>query len=64
MYKQYKDDKEMVVDGAIIRTTDMVCIPFDPANTDFQQFLKDIKEGVELLDADGNVVTDFVKELP
>lgn len=51
-------------DTCVIRLSDNAFIPFDPQNVDYQQFLKDIKEGVELLDADGNVVTDFVKELP
>lgn len=42
---------------------------FDPANTDYQQFKKDIEEGVELQDADGNKmtkakVTAFLKTLP
>lgn len=30
---------------SIIRTTDGACIPPDPANTDYQQFLKDQAEG-------------------
>jgi hypothetical protein len=42
---------------------------FDPANTDYQQFKKDVLAGAELQDADGNVMTqeqadDFIKELP
>ena len=41
-------------------------IPFDPANTDYAQFKKDILDGAELLDADGQVMDaiQFVKELP
>ena len=50
--------------NSVQRLSDGAFIPFAVDNTDYQQFLKDIKEGVELLDADGNVVTDFVKELP
>ncbi len=45
----------------------MVAIPFDPANTDYAQFKKDILEGAELQDADGKPMQDavqFVKELP
>ena len=44
-------------------------IPFDPANTDYANFKKEVLAGAELLDADGNVMTqeqadDFIKELP
>ena len=44
-------------------------IPFDPANTDYQTFKKEVLAGAELLDADGNVMTqeqanEFIKELP
>ena len=39
---------------------------FDPANTDYANFKKDILDGAELLDADGQVMDaiQFVKELP
>jgi hypothetical protein len=42
---------------------------FDPANTDYANFKKEILAGAELQDADGNVMTqeqadDFIKELP
>jgi len=40
----------------VIRTSDMACIPFDPANSDMQQFKKDLADGAELQDADGNVI--------
>ena len=49
------------------RLSDMACIPFDPANTDYQQFKKDIMANGELQDADGVVMTDaqeFVSNLP
>jgi len=44
-------------------------IPFDPANTDYQQFVRDIKNGVQLNDANGNAITGvelttFISTLP
>jgi hypothetical protein len=66
MYKLYKS-----FDGveAIIRLSDNACIPFDPANTDYQQFKIQVLAGAELQDADGNVMTQeqanqFIATLP
>ena len=68
MYKQY-----IGADGtlakAIIRLSDNACIPFDPANTDYQTFKKEVLAGAELQDADGNVMTQaeadaFIATLP
>ena len=54
MYKQYKDLDGSTNQHAIIRTSDGVCIPFDPANTDYQQYLKFLEEGGQPLPADDN----------
>jgi hypothetical protein len=48
MYKQFsvkRDGQWMVDTGCVIRTADGACIPFDPANTDYQEFLKWCAEG-------------------
>jgi hypothetical protein len=69
MYKQFKNPDGSVVQTAIFRLSDMACIPFDPANTDYQTFKKEVLAGAELQDADGNVMTqeqanEFIASLP
>jgi hypothetical protein len=52
--------KSKTVDGMenqVILRSDGACIPFDPANTDYQTFKKEVLAGAELQDADGNVMT-------
>ncbi len=52
---------------SVIRLSDNACIPFDPDNTDYQTFKKEVLAGAELQDADGNVMTDasaFIATLP
>jgi uncharacterized protein YjbI with pentapeptide repeats len=54
---------------SVLRIADNTFIPFDPANTDYANFKKEVLAGAELQDADGNVMTqeqadDFIKELP
>ena len=64
MYKQYKNALGAIANG-IIRLADMAYIPFDPANTDYANFKKEVLAGAELQDADGNVMTDaFIATLP
>jgi len=54
---------------AILRILDMASIPFASDNTDYQQFKKELANGVELKDADGNQmtpeqITTFLETLP
>ena len=55
--------------SSVWRLSDNAFIPFDPANTDYQQFKIDVLGGAELQDADGNVMTQeeanaFIATLP
>ena len=67
MYKLQKTSDSQVSSVTIIGQ--QISIPFDPANTDYQTFKKEVLAGAELQDADGNVMTqeqatEFIKELP
>ena len=53
----------------VIRLSDGACIPFDPANTDYQQFKIQVADGDQLQDPDGNVmsqeqVNQFLSTIP
>jgi hypothetical protein len=45
MYKQTKDFLGNLRNDQILRVTDKAFIPFDPANTDYQEYLKWLAEG-------------------
>jgi hypothetical protein len=53
MYKLCKDDLILGPSKSIIRTSDGASIPFDQANTDYQEYLKWIAEGNTPHSADG-----------
>ena len=38
--------------NSVTRISDNACIPFDPANTDYQAYLKWLEEGNEVLPPD------------
>lgn len=52
MYKQIKDYKTGELLAIIRRMPDDACIPFDEANTDYQEYLKWLAEGNQPLPAD------------
>jgi uncharacterized protein YjbI with pentapeptide repeats len=63
MYKLFNSTLSQFV----IQLSNMTYIPFDPANTDYANFKKEVLAGAELQDADGNVMTDvaeYVRTLP
>ncbi len=52
---------------SVLRLSDFAQIPFNPSNTDYQTFKKEVLAGAELQDADGNVMTQadaFIATLP
>ena len=57
MYKLCQPSFGLKNPSCVIRLVDDASIPFDPANTDYQQFKTDVLGGAELQDADGNLMT-------
>ena len=69
MYKQMFDKLANKISNSVIKD-DIFVIPFDPANTDYQQFKQGINaDEAQLQDVDGNVMSadaakEFVAGLP
>jgi len=66
MYKLIKIATTGEVIG-VSRLSDNAGIPFVEDNTDYANFKKEVLAGAELLDADGNVMTDasaYIASLP
>ena len=53
MYKEIKNDQGIVT--SVLRLATHTFIPFDPANTDYQQYLAWLAEGNEPLPADAPI---------
>jgi hypothetical protein len=55
MYRYFKTPNGQNADNAIQRISDNAMIPFDPDNTDYQQYQKWVAEGNTPLPADEGV---------
>ena len=63
MYQIIMSDIRGEQKNICISRSDDASIPFDPDNTDYQQFKRDLAQGVELIDAEGTPMTvDQIKE--
>jgi hypothetical protein len=65
MYKLIKNIKGQIFGACIEKNNSLLSFYFDPANTDYAQFKKDLANGAELQDAEGNVIDGiaYLKEL-
>ena len=67
MYKLCADHPIFGASNTVFRIADGAAIPFDPANTDYANFKKEVLAGAELQDSEGNVMTDasaYIASLP
>ena len=68
MYQQIKSVTNSTI-TSVQRLSDNAFIPFDPANTDYQQFKIQVAAGTPLEDPDGKVMTQaevdaFLETIP
>jgi len=66
MYKLFTINSQT---NSVIRLADNTCIPFAPDNADYQQFKNNLANGVELQNAEGQImiktdITEFMRSLP
>jgi hypothetical protein len=54
MYKLSEINPAFPTCKSVTRLSDMACIPFDPANTDYQAYLRWLEEGNTPLPAEEN----------
>jgi len=69
MYQLTKSNRTNEDTPFVYDTLRQLTIPFDPDNTDYANFKKEVLAGAELQDADGNVMTQeqadaFIATLP
>ena len=69
MYQLIKDPTTGELENIVHRLTDNAFIPFDTANTDYQQFKIQVTDGTPLEDANGVLMTQaevdaFLKTIP
>lgn len=70
MYQLLPNDPRTNTPATVVkRLSDNAFIPFDPANTDYQQFKIQVADGTPLEDPDGNMMTQeqvdaFLKTIP
>jgi len=57
MYKENKSTLTQELLNSVIRIADNACIPFDPANTDYQEYLRFLADGGKPLPADDDEQT-------
>ena len=61
-YKKYKNASDIVSTSSILRKEDNAVIPFDEANTDYQEYLAWVAEGNTAEAADDTLTWDDIRE--